>query len=97
MTDTYAHAIARFLVDSARQTIVLMARQQWDQVREILEPEAQRIYALELYTTTETIGKIKKDNKEKDFIYRIGGKNIALLKRLPDGETLPKTQIITEV
>lgn len=97
MTDTYAHAIARFLVDSARQTIVLMARHQWDQVREILESQAQRIYALELYTTSEAIAKIKKEDKEKDFVYKIGRKSLSLLKQLPDGETLPRTKILNEV
>ncbi len=83
----YSKAIARFLLGSARQIVVLMARQQWDLVRGELEKNAAKIYSFTLHTPKE---ELKVDLKDFDFDF---GKNThRLLNLLPSGD-LPYTEI----
>jgi DNA sulfur modification protein DndD len=85
----YSKAIARFLICSARQVVVLMARQQWDLVRGELENNIAKIYSFTLHTPKE---QLKADLKDFDFV--VGKETVRLLDLLPSGE-LPYTEIRT--
>ena len=94
MTDHYAHAIARFLDGNARQVVLLLARQQWNLVRGIIEDDVCRAYVFEYHTLPEKIAELKKkDPKLEDFIYEVDGKKLKLINELPDGDDHPYTHI----
>jgi DNA repair exonuclease SbcCD ATPase subunit len=91
VTDNYAHAIAKFICSHARQTVLLLARHQWNAVRDILEPSASRVYGFHYSTLKEKIAKLDTD----DFIYGINGKKVNLLSQLPAGGEHPRTKIMS--
>lgn len=94
MTDHYAHAIARFLEGNARQVVLLLARHQWNLVREILEPAANRVFAFEYHTLADKVAELKnKDAKLEDFVYEFRGKKMKLINELPEKEGHPYTTI----
>jgi len=94
MTDHYAHAIARFLKGNARQVVLLMARHQWNLVREIIEPDVERVYVFKFQTLPSIYEDLKqKDATLGDSTYRIGKKALTLVGPLPSGETHPTTTI----
>jgi hypothetical protein len=94
MTDHYAHAIARFLRGNARQVVLLMARHQWNLVREIIEPEMERVYAFQFRTLPSIYEDLKqKDASLGDSTYRVGKHSLTLVAPLPHGETHPTTTI----
>jgi len=51
----YAHAVARFLEGNARQVVLLLARHQWNLVREVLEEARPHILVFEPRTFKEDI------------------------------------------
>lgn len=94
MTDHYAHTIAQFLDGNACQVVLLLARHQWNLVRDIIEANINKAYAFEYHTLPEKIAELKKkDPKLEDFIYEIDGKKLKLINELPDGDGHPYTHI----
>jgi hypothetical protein len=94
MTDHYAHAIAQFLDGNARQVVLLLARQQWNLVRNIIEADISKAYVFEYHTLPEKIAELKKkDPKLEDFIYEIDGEKLKLINQLPAEEGQPYTNI----
>jgi hypothetical protein len=94
MTDHYAHAIARFLRGNARQVVLLMARHQWNLVKNIIEPELERVYAFQFQTFPSIYEDLKKkDANLTDSTYQVGKHRLTLVAPLPDGETHPITKI----
>lgn len=94
MTDHYAHAIAKFLGGNARQVVLLLARHQWNLVKEIIEPVIDRLLTFKYHTLPEKIAELrKKDPSLEDFTYEFRGKKIRLIHELPDGEEHPYTTI----
>ncbi len=94
VTEHYAHAIASFLDGNARQVVLLLARQQWNLVRSIIEPVAARIFAFEYHTLQDKIEELKeKDPKLEDFTYPVNGKRIKLIEELPRSDQSPYTTI----
>jgi DNA sulfur modification protein DndD len=94
MTDHYAHAIARFLEGNARQVVLLLARHQWNLVKEILEPSANRVFAFQYHTLADKVAELKKkDAHLEDFVYEFGGNKMKLINELPDDEEHPYTTI----
>ncbi len=94
MTDHYAHAIARFLQGNARQVVLLMARHQWNLVRDIIEPDVERVYVFNFQTLPSIYQDLKqKDATMGDSTYRVGTKALTLVAPLPNGETHPTTTI----
>jgi hypothetical protein len=94
MTDHYAHAIARFLRGNARQVVMLMARHQWNLVREIIEPDVERVYVFQFRTLPSIYEDLKqKDSTLGDSTYRVGKKALTLVAPLPNGESYPTTTI----
>jgi DNA sulfur modification protein DndD len=94
MTDHYAHAIAQFLDGNARQVILLLARQQWNLVRKIIEGDIRQAYAFEYHTLPDKIAELKqKDPKLEDFVYEYGGKKMKLINELPADVGHPYTHI----
>lgn len=94
MTDHYAHAIARFLLGNARQVVLFMARHQWNLVREIIEPEAERVYVFKYQTLPSIYEDLKqKDSTLGDSTYRVGKKALTLISPLHPDETHPTTTI----
>jgi DNA sulfur modification protein DndD len=84
VTDHYAHAIARFLEGNARQVVLLVARHQWNLVRPIIEPVADRIMAFKYHTLKDKISEMKnKDPKLEDFVYQVDGQKLNLIEELP--------------
>lgn len=65
----YVKSMADLLVSSARQNIILMANQQWDQSAQYLEPVAEKIYTMTLYTDLKEL----KDLKQSHFDFQIKG------------------------
>jgi hypothetical protein len=94
MTDHYAHAIAQFLDGNTRQVVLLLARQQWNLVREIIETDISKAYVFEYHTLPEKIIELKKnDPKLEDFVYEMDGKKLKLINQLPDDARHPYTHI----
>lgn len=94
VTEHYAQAIASFLEGNARQVVLLLARQQWNLVRSILEPAAARILAFEYHTLKDKIGELKeKDSQLEDFTYPVGTSQIRLVQELPHVGQSPYTTI----
>lgn len=94
MTDHYAHAIAKFLGGNARQVVVLLARHQWNLVKEIIEPATDRLIAFKYHTLREKIVELKKkDPKLEDFTYDFRGKKLKLVLELPESEEHPYTTL----
>jgi DNA sulfur modification protein DndD len=79
----YSKAIARFLLGSARQTVISMLPQQWNLVRDIFEKHAIRIYGLRLYSPPERVKHVNRD----DFSFPVGNTHVDLLAELPANET----------
>lgn len=76
----YVRAIASFLTGGARQVIILMARQQWDQAGPHLLPKASRIYALRLHTKLDEL----KQLHAEDFDFQVGAKTHRLVAGVDD-------------
>lgn len=94
MTDHYAHAIAKFLGGNARQVVVLLARHQWNLVKDILEPVTTRVFAFKYHTLPEKLAELKKkDPKLEDFTYEFRAKKLKLIYELPAAEEHPYTTI----
>ena len=89
MTDTYALRIADFLTGSARQIILMLARQQWELVSEKIEPFAGRIYMFHYHTTLEKVRSLPPE----DFVYEVRGTQNSLLHTLPVSERNPYTEV----
>ncbi len=74
MTDHYAHAIAKFLGGNARQVVLLLARHQWNLVKEIIEPATDRLLTFKYHTLPDKIAELKKkDPTLEDFTYKFRG------------------------
>ncbi len=94
VTEHYAHAIAKFLDGNARQVVLLLARQQWNLVRSIIEPAAAQILAFKYHTLKDKIEELKeKDPKLEDFTYPVNGKRIKLIEVIPSSDQNPYTII----
>jgi hypothetical protein len=94
MTDLYAHAIAEFLGGNARQVVLLLARHQWNLVKEIIEPATDRLFIFKYHTLPAKIAELKKNDPTlEDFTYEFRGKKLKLVNELPDGEDHPYTTI----
>lgn len=94
VTEHYAHAIAKFLEGNARQVVLLVARQQWNLVRSIVEPVAGQVFAFEYHTLRDKIEELKeKDSRLEDFVYPVNGKKIKLIHELPGSNMSPYTTI----
>ena len=76
----YVRAIAGFLTGGARQVIILMARQQWDQAGQHLLPKACKVYALRLHTKLAEL----KNLHEEDFDFVVGKKTHRLIASVAD-------------
>lgn len=94
MTDHYAHAIAKFLGGNARQVVLLLARHQWNLVKDIIEPITDCLYAFKYHTLRDKIAELKeKDPKLEDFTYEFRGKRLKLVNELPADEEHPYTTV----
>jgi hypothetical protein len=94
VTDHYAHAIANFLDGNARQVVLLLARQQWNLVRSIVEPAAARILAFKYHTLKDKIEELReKDPKLEDFTYPVSSIKILLVQELTHSDQSPYTTI----
>lgn len=78
----YVRAIASFLTGGARQVIILMARQQWDQAGQHLLPKASKVYALRLHTKLSEL----KNLHPEDFDFAVGRKSHRLIAEVGDVE-----------
>jgi DNA sulfur modification protein DndD len=76
----YVRAIASFLTGGARQVIILMARQQWDQAAQHLLPKAAKVYALRLHTKLSELQNLH----EEDFDFVVGKKTHRLIAPVSD-------------
>lgn len=76
----YVRAIASFLTGGARQVIILMARQQWDQAAQHLLPKASKVYALRLHSKVSEL----KNLHEEDFDFVVGKKTHRLIAPVVD-------------
>jgi DNA sulfur modification protein DndD len=76
----YVRAIAGFLTGGARQVIILMARQQWDQAGQHLLPKASKVYALRLHTKVSELQNLH----EEDFDFVVGKKTHRLIAPVSD-------------
>jgi len=76
----YVRAIASFLTGGARQVIILMARQQWDQAAQHLLPKASKVYALRLHSKVSEL----KNLHEEDFDFVVGKKTLRLIAPAED-------------
>lgn len=76
----YVRAIAGFLTGGARQVIILMARQQWDQAGQHLLPKASKVYALRLHTKLAELQNLH----QEDFDFVVGKKTHRLIASVPD-------------
>lgn len=95
VTDHYAKAMASFLDGNARQVVLLLARTQWNLVRDMIEPVAHRIVAFQYHAVPEKITELKaKDPKLADFTYHVDGKKFNLVEELPASVSHPYTIII---
>jgi DNA sulfur modification protein DndD len=95
VTEHYAHAIAKFLDGNARQVVLLLSRQQWNLVRSIIEPAAQRLYAFEYHSIKDKIDELReKDPKLEDFTYPVNNQKIKLIEALNRTDGSPYTKII---
>ena len=95
VTHNYAEAMAKFLEGNARQVVLLLAGTQWDLVRPMIEPMADRIVAFKYHAIKDKIDEIKqKDPALSDFSYHVAGKKIKLVEELPASSEYPYTNII---
>jgi hypothetical protein len=86
--------MAKFLEGNARQVVLLVAGTQWNLVRPMIEPMADRILAFKYHTVKEKIAEIKKkDPKLEDFAYQVDGKKLNLIEELPKSAEHPFTTI----
>jgi DNA sulfur modification protein DndD len=76
----YVRAIAGFLTGGARQVIILMARQQWDQAAPHLLPKASKVYALRLHSKLSEL----KNLHEEDFDFKVAARNHRLIAAVSD-------------
>lgn len=76
----YVRAIASFLTGGARQVIILMARQQWDQAGQHLLPKASKVYALRLHTKLSELQNLHAE----DFDFAVGKKTHRLIAEVGD-------------
>lgn len=76
----YVRAIASFLTGGARQVIILMARQQWDQAAQHLLPKASKVYALRLHSKLSELTNLH----EEDFDFAVGKKTHRLIAPVAD-------------
>lgn len=76
----YVRAIASFLTGGARQVVVLMARQQWDQAGQHLRPQASKIYAMRLHTKLAELQNLHRD----DFDFEVDGEKHRLIAEVGD-------------
>jgi DNA sulfur modification protein DndD len=76
----YVRAIASFLTRGARQVIILMARQQWDQAAQYLLPKASKVYALRLHSKVSEL----KNFDGEDFDFAVGKKMHRLIAPVSD-------------
>jgi hypothetical protein len=80
--NNYTKAIARFLLGSARQTIISMLPQPWTLLKDTLEGHAARIYGLRLFSPPSN--NVHCD--AKDFLFSVDGTDVSLRAELPDNE-----------
>ena len=74
--------------------VLLLARHQWNLVREIIEPATDQLLTFKYHTLPDKIAELKKkDPALEDFTYEYRGKKIKLVHELPDGEEYPYTTI----
>jgi DNA sulfur modification protein DndD len=71
----YVRSICQLLTGTAKQTVVLMANQQWEQAKAHLEPQASAVYALRLHTNL----KNQSDLKPEHFDFQVGGSVLRLI------------------
>lgn len=96
VTQHYAGAMVKFLEGNARQVVLLVAGTQWNLVRPMIEPAADRILAFKYHTLKEKISEMKKkDPKLEDFAYQVDGQYVNLIEELPKSAEHPFTQIIS--
>lgn len=72
----YTRNICNFLPESSKQVVVLLARQQWDQARQHLEPIANQVYAMKLHTPIDELENLKVE----DFDFSVANKTLRLVK-----------------
>ncbi len=73
---------------------MLVARTQWNLVRPMIEPAADRVIAFTFHTLKEKIVEMKiNDPKLEDFIYQIEGRKLSLIEELPKSGEHPFTTI----
>jgi hypothetical protein len=90
MMRPYAVKIAEFLDGNARQIVLLLAKQQWELVSDIIDPMADKIYVFNYYTLPEKVDSLNAD----DFVFEIRDKKVLLLYKLPDGQLQPYSTIL---
>jgi predicted nucleic acid-binding Zn-ribbon protein/uncharacterized protein YdbL (DUF1318 family) len=90
MMRPYAVKIAEFLNGNARQIVLLLAKQQWELVSDIIDPMADRIYVFDYYTLPEKVDSLNAN----DFVFTIRDKKVLLLHKLPDGQLQPYSKIL---
>ena len=96
VTQHYAGAMAKFLEGNARQVVLLVARTQWNLVRPMIEPVADRILAFKFHTLKEKITEMKKkDPTLEDFAYQVNGHKLNLIEELPKSAEHPFTNIFS--
>jgi len=88
--NNYTKAIARFLLGSARQTVISMLPQPWNLLRDALGEHAVRIYGLRLFSPPAQ----HTNFDAKDFLFPVDGTNVSLRAELPENE-MAYTKIIT--
>lgn len=84
----YSKAIADALRDGARQVMILVARQQWDLVREYIEKDIDVIWGMKQLSPG-----VVQDTDATLFNFQVGGKNVNLLKRVSETDA-DHTEII---
>jgi DNA sulfur modification protein DndD len=78
--DVYSKNIAKLLHGKARQVLLLLASQQWhDNIRDVLEPQIDKVYRILLNTT-------KTDLPEKDYIVKFKNTKIPLVNIISDNQ-----------
>lgn len=77
----YSKAILEFLRTGTRQVIILMAKQQWDLVKDLVENEAVRIWGFRLHSPPDL-----KRKDPTDFHFEVRGKAVNLLEPVNEGE-----------
>jgi hypothetical protein len=76
----YVRAIASFLTGGARQVVILMARQQWDQAGKHLLPKASKVYTLRLHTKLAELQNLQPE----DFDFEVNGETHRLIAEVGD-------------